>query len=132
MEDRIFVYGTLRRDAPRPAPRSVTEGWVFDAYGTVPGELYDLGSFPRAIPSDDPEARIWGEVHRVPDPAERLIELDAYEGCGPDDPGPHPFERDLVDVELDGGERVEAWIYWYRLAPVGARVTSGDWAGGGA
>jgi gamma-glutamylcyclotransferase (GGCT)/AIG2-like uncharacterized protein YtfP len=124
---RVFVYGTLRKDARGRTPFPLTRGWIFEAYGTVPAELYDFGAYPGAVPSSVAGARVRGEVHRLPDADETLRLLDHYEGCGPQDRPPYEFERELVSVELDGGGTVEAWIYWYRPDPRGRRLASGDY-----
>lgn len=131
MAARIFVYGTLRRDAGDRAPPSLKLGWTFEGIGTVPGELYDLGRYPGAIPSKDrSDTRVRGEVYGLPRPADTLRRLDIYEGCGPDDPQPHQFVRELIDVELEDGRCVRAWIYWFGGTPLGRPIQSGDWIQG--
>jgi gamma-glutamylcyclotransferase (GGCT)/AIG2-like uncharacterized protein YtfP len=124
---RVFVYGTLRKDARGRAPLPLTRGWTFEGYGSVPAELFDFGAYPGAVPSSSAGARVRGEVHRLPDTGETLRLLDHYEGCGPHDRPPHEFERELVDVDLEGGGSVRAWIYWYRPTPRGRRLVSGDY-----
>lgn len=124
---RIFVYGTLRKDALGRITSPLARGWTFEGYGTVAAELYDFGAYPGAVPSSGTSARVRGEVHRLPDGDETLLLLDQYEGCGPGDPEPHEFERALVDVTLEGGGTARAWIYWYRPEPRGRRLASGDY-----
>lgn len=125
---RIFVYGTLRRDALGRAGSPLTRGWTFEAYGTVAGELFDLGAYPGAVPSGAPGSRVRGEVHRLPARVEETLELlDRYERCAPGDPEPHEYRRELVDVELEDGRKTRAWIYWYSLPPRGRRLPSGDY-----
>jgi gamma-glutamylcyclotransferase (GGCT)/AIG2-like uncharacterized protein YtfP len=125
---RIFVYGTLRKDVLGGGGSPLTRGWTFEGYGKVPGELYDFGTYPGAVPSRASGACVRGEVHRLPDDVEETLRmLDRYERCSADDPEPHEYRRELVDVELDDGRRVLAWIYWYRLPPRGRRLGSGDY-----
>jgi len=124
---RVFVYGTLRKDARGRVPLPLTRGWTFEGYGTVPAELYDFGAYPGAVPSTSVGARVRGEVHRLPDTGETLRLLDHYEGCGPHDRPPHEFEREVIDVTLEDGESVQAWIYWYRPVPRGRRLATGDY-----
>jgi len=124
---RIFVYGTLRKDAFGRVTPPLARGWTFEGYGTVAAELYDFGAYPGAVPSSDSSVRVRGEVHWLPDAHETLLLLDQYEGCGPHDPEPHEFERQLVDVALEGGGSARAWIYWYRPEPRGRRLASGDY-----
>jgi gamma-glutamylcyclotransferase (GGCT)/AIG2-like uncharacterized protein YtfP len=124
---RVFVYGTLRKDARGRAPLPLTRGWTFEGYGTVSGELYDFGAYPGAVASGVEGARVRGEIHRLPDTGETLRLLDHYEGCGPHDRPPYEFERELVDVVLEDGGSVRAWIYWYQPSPRGRRLASGDY-----
>lgn len=123
----MVVYGTLRRDVRGGVLSPLCRGWVFKGYGTVPGELYDFGAYPGAIPSASPDARIKGEVYELPDPATMLPPIDRYEGCSDEDPRPHEFERALVDVDMDDGSVARAWIYWYTEQPAGRRLESGDY-----
>ena len=123
----VFVYGTLRKDARGQVLSPLCRGWAFQGYGTVPGDLYDFGAYPGAVPTDDVSARVFGELYELPDPETMLPPIDHYEGCGPDDTAPHEFERELVDVTMEEGGTRRAWIYWYRPAPLGRRLESGDY-----
>ena len=127
MESLIFVYGTLRRDARGQVPSPLCRGWVFQGYGTVPGVLHDFGAYPGAVPSDDPERRVRGELYLLPDPAEMLPLIDRYEGCSDEDARPHEFERELTDVAMEDGSLRRAWIYWYGPTPLGRELRSGDY-----
>jgi gamma-glutamylcyclotransferase (GGCT)/AIG2-like uncharacterized protein YtfP len=115
---RIFVYGTLRRDARGAVQNALTRGWVFEGYGSVAAVLYDLGAYPGAVPDPTGSAQARGEVYRLPDPP-KLDALDRHEGA--------EFERELVEVELAQGGSALAWIYWYRPEPRGRRIVSGDY-----
>jgi gamma-glutamylcyclotransferase (GGCT)/AIG2-like uncharacterized protein YtfP len=118
---RIFVYGTLRRDARGAVQNALMRDWVFEGYGRVPADLYDLGAYPGAVPN--PTARVRGEVYRLRDgispDADTLGALDRHEG--------DEFERGLIEVALENAETAQAWIYWYRLEPRRPRITSGDY-----
>ena len=81
---------------------------------------------PVVSPPDDPW--VTGEVYSLNDPASVWTVLDAYEGCGPADPPPHAFERQVVDVLLESGETIRAWAYVYCLATADkVRIVSGDY-----
>ena len=127
MDPRVFVYGTLRRDARGVVQSPLARGWVFEGYGSVGAELYDFGAYPGAVPSSAPGAKVLGELYRLPDTGETLELLDHYEGCGPGHPPPHEFEREVVEVDLEDGGTARAWIYWYRPEPRGRRLPSGDY-----
>lgn len=126
-ESRVFVYGTLRKDARGQVLSPLCRGWTFEGYGTVQAELYDFGAYPGAVPSASSADRVRGEVYVLPDAGQSLRLLDHYEGCGPEDQPPYEFEREIVDVSLQGGGSATAWIYWYRPVPRGRRLASGDY-----
>jgi gamma-glutamylcyclotransferase (GGCT)/AIG2-like uncharacterized protein YtfP len=76
----------------------------------VPGRLYDLGSYPGAVASDQPGEWIHGEVFSLDDAL--LTSLDEYEGA--------EFERVMVPT-------IGCWIYWYVGRAPGRLIVSGDW-----
>jgi len=78
------------------------------------GTLFDFGRYPGALPSDQPDHWIHGEVWRLEDP-EVLSSLDEYEGA--------EYERAMVTT----GGIVDCWIYWYVGSEPGRLITSGDW-----
>lgn len=107
----LFVYGTLRSDAD--APGGVSEMLREEARRVGPAEirarLYGAGWYPAAVPAED--GRVRGEVYRLEEPARALPALDRYEGCAPEGEG--LFRRERVPVELEDGEVLEAWVYFY-------------------
>lgn len=124
----LFVYGTLRRAGGGPARRLLEEGATFVGAARVPGRLYDLGDFPGMREPASPEDRVVGEVYELSAPDELLPRLDAYEGCAPADPPPHPFRRSVRLAELEEGTRLPAWVYLYRPSVREARrIPSGDY-----
>lgn len=123
---RVFVYGTLRKDARGAVQNALTRDWVFEGYASAAAELFDFGAYPGAVPSAG-GGRIRGELYWVPDARETLELLDQYEGCGPGHTPPHEFERGLTEVTLEQGGAAQAWIYWYRPEPRGRRLPSGDY-----
>jgi gamma-glutamylcyclotransferase (GGCT)/AIG2-like uncharacterized protein YtfP len=53
--------------------------------------------------------------------------LDDYEGCGPNQPPPHKFERHRRSAEISGGDR-EVDVYLYRGPQEGAVfIPDGDY-----
>ncbi|MBM4184584.1 MAG: gamma-glutamylcyclotransferase [Gemmatimonadetes bacterium] len=125
MPVRVFVYGTLRKDARGSVQNALTRDWIFEGYGRVAAELFDFGAYPGAVPRAGVSVR--GELYRLPDPRESLTLLDHYEGCGPEHTPPYEFERELVEVTLEDGGSREAWVYWYRPEPRGRKLASGDY-----
>jgi gamma-glutamylcyclotransferase (GGCT)/AIG2-like uncharacterized protein YtfP len=128
MDDRLFVYGTLRQGDRGGMYHLLANRVRLLGTGRVRGRLFDLGAHPGLVPS--PEAGSWvrGELHLLEDPAGTLVRLDEYEGCGPRDPEPHDFARVEQDVLLDSGEWSVAWVYVYTGSTADRlEILSGDY-----
>lgn len=104
----IFVYGTLKQGECRE------RCWPFPPVriepGTIRGRLRDLGPYPALVAGDEV---VRGELWTIaPEQlAETLRVLDEIEGIvdGSDD----MYERIVVDVRLDDGRVVPAYVYRY-------------------
>lgn len=87
------------------------------------GVLYDLGSFPGAVPGD---GVVYAELHRLHHPQVWSV-LDRYEGYEAKREDDSLFVRRRVELIEPEGQ--EAWVYWYNgEVAQSARVPSGDWA----
>jgi gamma-glutamylcyclotransferase (GGCT)/AIG2-like uncharacterized protein YtfP len=106
----LFVYGTLRRGCDNQFARLLAERGQCVGVARVPGRLYDLGSYPGAVASDQPDEWIHGELFSLDDAL--LTSLDEYEGA--------EFERAIVPA-------IGCWIYWYIGRATGRLIASGDW-----
>ncbi len=124
MTEFLFVYGTLRPPAGGSSPilsfnyPKIVPFLLNERPAALSGaDLYDLGSFPAAIPGE-------GTIIGV------LLELDpaAFELLDPLEGHPEMYRRERVRVRTEADE-VEAWIYWAPedLALTGLRVQNGDW-----
>jgi gamma-glutamylcyclotransferase (GGCT)/AIG2-like uncharacterized protein YtfP len=115
MEERVFLYGTLRPGhAPQEIAGVVSRLRRIDA-GTVRGRRYELGAYPVAYPGvvlDDAAGEVRGEVYAVPD-GETLRRMDAYEGFYADDVAGSLFVRVKAQVALEGGASEACWAYVY-------------------
>lgn len=112
----LFVYGTLKRGFPNSWSRRLWVEACFAGEASLPGRLFDLGAFPAFVESGEPGEKVHGEVALLPN-AELLADLDYYEGSA--------YTRELRNVEMQDGERREAWVYIFR-APLGrARLVAG-------
>jgi len=129
MADRLFVYGSLRRDVRNSVFHLIGDEATFVGLGRVCGRLYDLGEYPGLVPSSDRESWVHGELYEVDHPSNTLARLDDYEGCGPRSPRPHAFERVTLEVVQESGALEKAWVYVYRGATLGRRrIVSGDYS----
>lgn len=133
MNDRLFVYGTLRKDAENGRYHLLERSAAFVGYARMRGRLLNLGAFPGFTPAGDgisggDESWVRGELYALRNPSETLPRLDRYEGCGPGDPEPRLFERVGKKLVLPSGDDGEAWVYVYRGPSGGApEIASGDY-----
>jgi len=105
----LFVYGTLLEPG-NPFAAYLSRHCSFLAHGKIKGKLYDVGDYPGLIL--DPTADdVWGSVYLL-QRDNILIELDRYEGVGPDEEQPELYVRLLLAVATAGGW-VDAWAYVY-------------------
>ena len=131
MLDRLFVYGTLRKDVRNSKFQMLEQeaGEVtFSGTARIRGWLFQLGNYPGLVLSDDPGEWVRGEVYVLTRPGETLSRLDDYEGCGPNDTQPYEYERVAAEIVLDSGSRERAWVYVYKGSIAGRReIASGDY-----
>ncbi|MGA7329834.1 MAG: gamma-glutamylcyclotransferase family protein [Rhodomicrobium sp.] len=106
----LFVYGTLMRGSRSPYAQLLQRRAFFVGEATALGRLYHLGRFPGAVFEGQRCRKIYGEIFRLK-VAALLDALDAYEACRPEDPEPHLFRREIVEVQLKNGSRLSAWSY---------------------
>lgn len=126
MVDFVFFYGTLMKRFGYTRSLCVERHIALVGRGTVPGALYEVGSYPALVV--DPSRRVVGEVHQMSHPGRVVQVLDEYEGYPIESPETGLYVRQLVDVQLDSGDVVRAWAYFYN-APLGQarRIESGDY-----
>jgi gamma-glutamylcyclotransferase (GGCT)/AIG2-like uncharacterized protein YtfP len=129
MADRLFVYGTLRKDVRNSMFHLLAGEARFVGRARVPGRLLNLGEYPGLVPSTGSGGCVHGEVFALDDAARTLARLDEYERCGPNDPKPHEFERVEVEVLLESGAAVNAWVYVYTGSTTDKQeILSGDYS----
>jgi gamma-glutamylcyclotransferase (GGCT)/AIG2-like uncharacterized protein YtfP len=122
----VFFYGTLMTGFDRRDRARLDGQLMWIGRGSIPAALFDVGIYPAAIPASD--ARVWGEVHEILDPARVLPVLDEIEGYRPSTPDASLYIRTQTAVTLEDGGTVYAWVYFYN-APLGKaqRIESGDY-----
>jgi gamma-glutamylcyclotransferase (GGCT)/AIG2-like uncharacterized protein YtfP len=111
----VFVYGTLKRGCSNhfflEEARCLGRGRTLHAYA-----LYE-GEYPFVI-REEHLTPIQGEVYEVD--GQTLQRLDRLEE--------HPdyYRRDQVDVVLEDGSKLLAWLYFFPT-PRGRFIESGEW-----
>ena len=102
MEERLFVYGTLRRGSPNEFADLLAANSRFLGNARMRGRLHQLSGYSGAIPSDQPDEWVRGELFHLEDPC-ILRTLDEYEGS--------EFQRVQVTISLDSGRDLDCWVY---------------------
>ena len=79
---QLFVYGSLRSGFRSPAYEYISRYFVFVGDARVRGKLFDLGSYPAGIKTND-NTFIVGELYTIKSENEfawAIGQLDDYEG----------------------------------------------------
>lgn len=109
----LFVYGTLKRSVANPMGSLMRAHAAYVEEAIIAGRLYDLGPYPGLVLEDSGTA-VYGELYKILHPNALLSLLDAYEGCGQDEPRPHDFGRVEATVRDTSGVDYRAWVYIYQ------------------
>ena len=111
---KLFVYGSLRKGFKSHAYEYISRFFSFVGDAKVKGKLFDLGTYPAGVPSED-ENFIVGELYTIrhePEFAWAIGQLDDYEGVAVESDEVQLYKRELTEVFLGDGT-TPAWIYWY-------------------
>ena len=124
----LFVYGSLRSGFKSPAYEYVSRFFDFKGEARVRGKLFDMGSYPAAIPSND-NSFIVGELYEIRNTDEfswAIGQLDDYEGVSVEPDEIQLYRREITEVYINNTV-AHAWIYWYN-GDVSGRplIQSGD------
>lgn len=124
----LFVYGSLRSGFRSPAYEYISRFFNFIGEAKVQGKLFDMGSYPGAVPASD-DAFIIGELYIIKDDSDfswAIGQLDDYEGVNVESDEMQLYRRELTDVFVNN-EVTPAWIYWYSGNVSGRpEIVSGD------
>jgi gamma-glutamylcyclotransferase (GGCT)/AIG2-like uncharacterized protein YtfP len=112
---QLFVYGSLRSGFRSPAYEYISRYFDLVGAGKVKGQLFDLGTYPAAKPSNQ-NRFIIGELYRIRNEKEftwAMGQLDDYEGVQVGFDETQLYRRELTEVHIDN-KITNAWIYWYQ------------------
>ncbi|MCG5547398.1 gamma-glutamylcyclotransferase family protein [Halorhodospira halochloris] len=133
--DRLFAYGTILDNPQDPQVQAAITRYtdkIDDAY--VPGRLYDLGSFPGAVPllggKEQQQHWVKGQILEIIDSHRVFKVLDAYEDADINHPKAGMFRREKVTVTPNSAseEPFTCYIYWInKVPPYAHRIEDGDW-----
>jgi gamma-glutamylcyclotransferase (GGCT)/AIG2-like uncharacterized protein YtfP len=111
---QLFVYGSLRSGFRSPAYEYISRYFDLVGAGKVKGQLFDLGTYPAAKPSNENKFII-GELYRIRNEKEfnwAIGQLDDYEGVDVGFDETQLYRREVTEVHIDN-KITNAWIYWY-------------------
>lgn len=113
--NKLFVYGTLRNSRIKDAVPEIAPYIKVRQKGFVRGKLFDVGSYPAAIPYKNSGKKVYGEILEIDNSKleEVLRILDEYEEYSPADKKSSLFVRDAVNVNTNDDKRLKSWIYWF-------------------
>ena len=111
---QVFAYGSLRSGFHSPAYEYISRYFNFLGEAKVKGELFDLGTYPAARPTDQNKFII-GELYRIKNENEfpwAMGQIDDYEGVSVAFDEMLLYRREIAEVHIDN-KITNAWIYWY-------------------
>jgi len=125
---QLFVYGSLRSGFRSPAYEYISRYFVFVGDARVRGKLFDLGSYPAGIKTND-NTFIVGELYTIKSENEfawAIGQLDDYEGVTVEPDEVQLYRREITEVNINN-TITHAWIYWYNGDTSGKKlIESGD------
>jgi len=128
--NRIFVYGTLMKKSPGIRKLVECSGLEYVGEGKILGELYDLGEYPGAVKISGRRRHVHGEVYSFTEFNLVIPKLDKYEEVDQEHPEKGLFLRRVSTVEMKGGRKLRAIVYFYNQRIDGLRrIPSGKWMG---
>ena len=118
----VAVYGTLRYGA---SANGLMKGCKYLGKDKVSGRLFNLGSYPGLLMSDNPsDAKVIVDLYEIPDNVV-LTSLDRYEGYYKDDPAHSLYLRKQTVTE--SGQQVQIYEYNSSRVPSNSLIETGDW-----
>jgi gamma-glutamylcyclotransferase (GGCT)/AIG2-like uncharacterized protein YtfP len=123
----LFLYGTLRKDAPHEMNKALGRSARLIGTGYIQAQLYDLGEYPGAIPSQNVRHKVFGQIFEIIDDT-IFTRLDDYEGCAPHDQPPFEFRREKMKVHGSSSNIHYAWVYLYNRSVANSTlILTGDY-----
>jgi gamma-glutamylcyclotransferase (GGCT)/AIG2-like uncharacterized protein YtfP len=127
--DYLFVYGTLQPSFVNPFAHFLRQNSQFAGVATIPGLLFDLGSYPGAIYLPNAATLVQGTLYNISARKSAVLNyLDEYEGIGYDYALPHEYIRTVIPARLPSSQ-IDCWAYLFNLTTDDKQlIPSGDYA----
>jgi gamma-glutamylcyclotransferase (GGCT)/AIG2-like uncharacterized protein YtfP len=113
MIHRLFVYGTLRSEYSILSEMIGKDRYRVVGKGVIKGKRLSGTVYPAVVPTTE-EEWIEGELMEIIDFTEVITVIDDYEAFYPEDIPNSLYVRSIVEVYLEDGSRVNAWVYFYK------------------
>jgi gamma-glutamylcyclotransferase (GGCT)/AIG2-like uncharacterized protein YtfP len=100
----LFVYGSLRSGFHSPVYEYISRFFKFIGEAKVKGKLYDLGSYPAGVGTND-DSFIIGELYQAKNEHEfswAIGQLDDYEGVTVEDDEIKLYRREVAQIHIKG------------------------------
>jgi len=124
----LFVYGTLRKEFGLQLSTDLKDDISFVENAVINGELFDIGEYPAALPTNDESSKIKGEIYQVKHPRKVFKILDEYEGYNRKHLKESEYYRKKEVLMRENGENIIAWVYWYNFpVPNEKRIFESDY-----
>ena len=124
MTQYLFVYGSLMSDTGSPMARFLKRDNRFLAEISLPGKLYDLGSYPGFVYDREADSRVAGHLFELKDASRVLRILDEFEGINEKQPEASEYRRICVPYQLDG-PMIQLYFYNYNQPVRGLKEIPG-------
>jgi gamma-glutamylcyclotransferase (GGCT)/AIG2-like uncharacterized protein YtfP len=126
MGERLFVYGTLMRDAGHALFATLSQNARYLGEATIRARMYLVDSYPGAVATENESSLVHGELYEIANARQVFEALDDYEGCSSACPAPTEYVRRKMPAALRDGGTHDAWVYIYNRPTAGLReIASG-------
>lgn len=122
---QLFVYSSLRKGFHKASHHYIAQYFSFISNAKVKGVVTDVKGELFATPGDG-SSFIEGELYQLNSEDDFSFvfgQLDEYEGLDVEQGEKPLYRRELIKVYKDGGEIIDAWIYWFNDDVSGKSVT---------
>lgn len=124
--DLLFVYGTLQQGINSPMAAHLEKHAEFFGEAYLPGQLYDIGSYPGALYDSSGDERVFGHLFRLVGADFLFKILDEYEMIVPERTD-NEYTRVLRPIWFRG-QQIHSWVYLYNQSPTGLpKIPSGNY-----
>ena len=131
IEEYLFVYGTLRKEAGNELHKFIQKNSEYMGLAHAQGKLFMIEDegYPAFVTTDNQADKTIGELYKLTSPIKLLAILDEYEEFFASDNVNSVFIRNTIDVNFKG-QKVESYAYEFNRSTEGLKeIVGGDFMG---